>query len=111
MQVGDIVHLNWTPQSGTEMASNHYGVVLSSNGFNELVPRLIVAPITSKEYRPFGSLRVPVQTINTSIHGFICIDQLRSVDPDSRGLKETNDQLTFVCKNQCKLVLKKVFSL
>ena len=111
MKIGDICHLNWTPNSGSEMASNHYGVILSSNGFNTLVPRLIVAPITSKDYKPFGSLRVPVESLKNSVHGFICIDQIRSVDPDSRGLKILNDEISYSCKNQCKTVLKKIFGI
>ena len=93
------------------MAKKHYGVVLSVEAFNKLIPRIVVAPITSKDHPEFGPLRVPVQTFKSKIHGFICLDHLRCLDPDSRGAAQTQDELTLACKNQCKGILKKIFGL
>ncbi len=76
------------------MAKKHYGVVLSVEAFNKLIPRIVVAPITSKDHPEFGPLRVPVQTSKSKIHGFICLDHLRCLDPDSRGAAQTQDELT-----------------
>ena len=111
MKPGDVIHLNWSPQSGSEMSQKHYGVVLSVEAFNKLIPRVVVAPITSKDHPEFGPLRVPVQTSNGKIHGFICLDHVRCLDPDSRGAAQTQDELTLACKNQCKGILKRIFGL
>lgn len=111
MKLGDVVHLNWSPQSGTEMAQNHYGVVLSVEAFNNLIPRIIVAPITSKERPEFRTLRIPLQTVHGKLNGFICLDHIRSLDPITRNSESVGDELTLACKNQCKLILKKIFSI
>lgn len=111
MKPGEIIHLNWSPQSGSEMAQKHYGVVLSVEAFNKVIPRVVVAPITSKERPEFGPLRVPLQTTLGKITGFICLDHLRTLDPDSKGASATQDELTFACKNQCKGIIKKIFGL
>lgn len=111
MKSGEIIHLDWSPQSGSEMAQKHYGVVLSVEAFNKAIPRIVVAPITSKERKEFGSLRVPLQTTQGKVTGFICLDHIRTLDPDSRGASASLDELTFACKNQCKVIIKKIFGL
>lgn len=111
MKLGDIIHLDWSPQSGTEMAQKHYGVVLSVEAFNKSIPRVVVAPITSKERPEFGPLRVPVQTVHSKVTGYICLDHVRTLDPDSRGASSAQDELTFACKSQCKGIIKKIFGL
>lgn len=111
LKAGEIIHLNWSPQSGSEMASNHFGVVLSVEAFNKLIPRVIVAPITSKDHPAFGYLRIPLQTVHGKYKGYICLDHIRSLDPDARGAKESGDEATLACKNQYKDVLRKIFGL
>lgn len=111
MKPGEIIHLDWSPQSGSEMAQKHYGVILSVEAFNKAIPRVVVAPITSKERAEFGPLRVPLQTMQGKVTGFICLDHLRTLDPDSRGATPALDDLTFACKNQCKGIIKKIFGL
>lgn len=109
MKPGDVVHLNWSPQSGNEMAHKHYGVVLSVEAFNKHLPRIVVAPITSKAHAEFGPLRVKVETTKKKIKGFICLDHIRSLDPAARGVELTKDELTVDCRTQCKTVIKKIF--
>lgn len=111
LKLGDIIHLDWSPQSGSEMAQKHYGVILSVEAFNKLIPRIVVAPITSKDRPEFGPLRVPVQTVHSKISGFICLDHIRTLDPDTRGATPHHDELTLACKNQCKAITKKIFGL
>lgn len=111
LRPGDVIHLNWSPQSGSEMAQKHYGVVLSVETFNKLIPRIVVAPITSKDHPQFGPLRIPIQSVQGKLHGFICLDHLRCLDADSRGVVSTDDELTFACKSRCKEVLKKIFGI
>jgi len=107
--MGDIVHLNWSPQAGNEMAQNHFGVILSVEKFNKLIPRIVVAPITSKEHPEFGGLRIPVQTNNISTSGYICMDHIRTIDPLKRNLQQQNDSLTPQTISLVKSCLKKIF--
>ena len=108
MNAGDIVHLNWSPQSGKEMAFPHYGIVLSSSRFNELIPMVVVAPVTSKKRKQFGFLRVPVTAQTGNVSGFICIDQVRSIDPKSRGLNPSGHAVSSSCLNQCRSVIQDI---
>lgn len=80
---GDIVYLNFSPQSGHEQAGHRPALVLSPKQFNKSV-FLIACPITSqvKGY-PF-EVEIPK---GLPIQGVILVDQLRSVDWRSRGLK------------------------
>lgn len=109
LKAGDVIHLDWSPQSGSEMAQKHYGVVLSVEAFNKLIPRVVVAPITSKDRPEFKTIRVPLQTVQSKIYGYICLDHIRSLDPDFRGAVAAHDELTLACKTQCKGILKKIF--
>lgn len=46
--LGDVVHLNWSPTLGHEMAGPHYGLVVSADLFNQATGTAVVVPITSK---------------------------------------------------------------
>jgi mRNA-degrading endonuclease toxin of MazEF toxin-antitoxin module len=111
MNFGDIVHLNWTPQAGNEMARNHYGVIISCAQFNDLIPRVVVAPVTSKNHPEFGGLRISIQSNQKSLTGFICLDHIRTIDPLARNLALTGDQITMNCRKDCKTTLAKIFAL
>lgn len=111
MNIGDIVHLNWTPQEGQEMAGEHYGVVLSTSSFNNLYPYVIVAPITTHFKKNFENVRVKVETLAPSIHGYICLDNLKSIDPDGRNFETTPNKLTQSCKRRCREILVEIFNL
>jgi hypothetical protein len=78
---------------------------MSVEAFTKLIPRIVVAPITSKPHPEFRPLRVPAQTSTGKIDGFICLD------PDSIGAAQAQDELTLACKNQCKAILKRNFGL
>jgi mRNA interferase MazF len=45
---GDIVHMNFSPSAGKEMADRHYAVVLTSLRYNKQSRTAIVCPITSR---------------------------------------------------------------
>ena len=45
---GDLVHLNFSPSAGHEMADRHYALVLSNDQYNKRTGMAIVAPITSR---------------------------------------------------------------
>lgn len=112
MNIGDIVNLDFTPQAGKEMAFPHYAVVLSAKQFNDLVPLVIVAPITSTYREEFDPLRIDMETIIPSgLHGYICLDHLKSIDPQGRNLKATKHKLSPSCKKQCRDILKLILNL
>lgn len=72
---GDVVWLNFTPQSGHEQAGKRPALVLSPRSYNEKVGLAIFCPVTSqvKGY-PFEVL------LNGKIKGAILSDQIRSLD-------------------------------
>jgi len=44
---GDLVHMNFSPSAGREMADRHYALVLSAHGYNRKARMMLVCPITS----------------------------------------------------------------
>lgn len=72
---GDVVWLNFTPQSGHEQAGKRPALVLSPRSYNEKVGLAIFCPVTSqvKGY-PFEVL------LNGKIKGAVLSDQIRSLD-------------------------------
>lgn len=85
---GDIIFLNFNPQSGKEQAGKRPGLVVSDQGFNNLLGLLICCPITKqKKGYPF-EVEIPK---GIAIEGIILTDHMRSIDWRSRKAK-------FVCK-------------
>lgn len=72
---GDVVWLNFTPESGHEQAGKRPALVLSPRTYNEKVGLAIFCPVTSqvKGY-PFEVL------LNGKIKGAVLSDQIRSLD-------------------------------
>lgn len=44
---GDLIHLNFTPSAGREMAGPHYALVISPRDFSQMTGKAVVCPITS----------------------------------------------------------------
>jgi mRNA interferase MazF len=86
--VGDIIWLNFDPQSGHEQAGHRPAVVLSPKAYNSRTGLCLVVPITnrSKGY-PF-ELALPA---GCKTAGVALCDQMRSLDWKTRQaiLKET----------------------
>lgn len=102
---GDIVYLNFSPQSGHEQAGHRPAIVLSPKAFNA-GNFIAVCPITSKikEY-PFEVL-IPS---GLKVKGAILTDQLRTMDWRSRQLKficKAPNQIVQECMNHISLYLK-----
>lgn len=78
---GDVVWLNFTPQTGREQAGRRPALVLSAAAYNGRVGLAVVCPITSqiKSY-PF-EVMLPA---GLPIHGVVLADQARSLDWRSR---------------------------
>ena len=79
---GDIVWLDFTPQSGHEQRGRRPAVVISPFSYNSKTNLALFCPITSqvKGY-PY---EVPI-TSEMKIHGVILSDQLKSLDWKARN--------------------------
>ncbi|MFP4977480.1 type II toxin-antitoxin system PemK/MazF family toxin [Paenibacillus sp. CN-4] len=78
---GDLIWLNFNPQSGHEQAGRRPAIVLSEQPFNDLTGFAVVCPITnaSKEY----AFEVPIPD-GFAVKGVVLTDQLRSLDYRAR---------------------------
>jgi len=90
---GDIVWLNFTPQSGHEQKGKRPAIVLSPKEYNRKVGLAILCPITSKEKGyPF---EVKIKT--KKISGVILSDQVKNLDWKAREaefiVKASEDQI------------------
>jgi len=81
---GDIVHLNWTPAVGHEMAGPHYGLVVSQTAYNIGTGLVVVSPITSKAGKLSGfELELRAGRVN----GVAILSELRSLDYQERSIQ------------------------
>ena len=81
-EAGDIVWLNFTPQTGHEQAGHRPALVLSPQAYNQKTSLMICCPITTqiKNY-PF---EVPIAGDPASV---VLADQVKSLDWRSRKAK------------------------
>ncbi len=81
---GDLVALNFDPQSGHEQKGRRPALVISKDAFNKGTGLAICCPITNTDRRvPF---HVPL-TGRTSLTGFVMCEQVKSLDYRSRKMK------------------------
>jgi Growth inhibitor len=78
---GDIVKVNFNPQSGHEQAGHRPAVVISNNTFNGRTNLTIVCPITNN-VRPFP-LHVPLDE-RTQTTGVVLCEHIRALDLNAR---------------------------
>lgn len=82
-QQGDIVYLDFDPQSGHEQKGRRPALVLSNNTFNSLGRGALVCPITNT------NRGVPIHVSldeRTKTTGVIMCDQVKSLDVQSRNV-------------------------
>jgi mRNA interferase MazF len=81
---GDLVALDFDPQSGHERKGRRPALVVSKEAFNKATGMAICCPITNTNRGvPF---HVPLAG-RTSLTGFVMSEQVKSLDFRSRGLK------------------------
>ena len=81
---GDIIALSFNPQSGHEQKGRRPALVVSNTLFNQKAGLAIVCPITRTDRKyPFHVKISEASTLN----GFVMVDQVKSVDYDSRKAK------------------------
>lgn len=73
---GDVFWVNLDPTVGTEIRKTRPALIVSANDMNEALPRVIVAPITSKG-QPLGC-RPEVSLEGRAAR--ILLDQIRCID-------------------------------
>ncbi len=78
---GDVVWLNFTPQSGHEQMGKRPALVLSPKEYNEKVGLAIFCPITSKEKGYPFEVKIKAKTVS----GVVLSDQVKSLDWKSRN--------------------------
>jgi len=80
---GDIVALNFDPQSGHEQKGRRPAIIISNKTFNQHLGLAFACPITNtKRDFPF---HVKVQSDN--ITGYIMSEQMKSIDYNARNIK------------------------
>lgn len=85
---GDLVWLQFNPQSGHEQEGKRPALVISPSSYNEKVGLSLLCPVTSKvKGYPFEDI-IPQ---DLPIEGAILSDQLKSLDWQSR-------KAIFICK-------------
>jgi mRNA interferase MazF len=90
---GDIVWLNFNPQSGHEQKGKRPAIVISPKKYNEKTGMAIFCPITSKiKNYPFE-----VIIKNKKIDGVVLSDQIKTLDWKNREIK-------FIIKEDTKTI-------
>jgi mRNA interferase MazF len=80
---GDIVWLDFNPQTGHEQKGKRPAIVISPKKYNEKVNLGLFCPITSKEKNyPFE-----VKIGNEKIAGVVLSDQIKNLDWTKRGIE------------------------
>ena len=81
---GDLVSLNFDPQSGDEQKGLRPALVVSKDAFNKATGMAVCCPITNTDRRvPF---HVPIAG-RTSLTGYVMCEQVKSLDFKSRQMK------------------------
>lgn len=81
---GDIVWVNFSPNSGHEQAGERPALVISPKEYSRISTLSLVCPITSKKKGYIYEL--PLLNSN-NIRGYILVDQIRSMDYMARKFR------------------------
>lgn len=79
---GDILYLDFDPQSGQEIKGRRPALVVSNNVYNHFHRLLLVCPITNTDRNLPFHVRLDSRTKTT---GVIMCDQIRSLDVSARN--------------------------
>ena len=81
--VGDIVALSFDPQSGHEQQGRRPALIVSNKTFNKHLGLAFACPITNtKRDFPFH-----IEVDSENLSGFVMVEQLKSIDYNSRKIK------------------------
>ena len=79
---GQIIRINFSPQSGHEQRGTRPALVVSNDFFNEKTNMTIVCPITNTDNK--FPLHVPLDA-RTATTGVVLCEHVRSMDIQARG--------------------------
>lgn len=93
---GDLVHMNFSPSSGHEMAGKHYALVLSAAGYSRRFGMAIVCVITSRVRRYPFEVFVPAGLLPEKkgvgeVTSIVVADCVRQVDFREREMAYVAD--------------------
>jgi len=74
---GDVIHLDFNPQTGHEQAGRRPALVLSPEEYNRKVGLVVVCPITSQSKGYPWEVAIPD---NPRIYGVVLADQVKNLD-------------------------------
>jgi mRNA interferase MazF len=82
---GDLIHLNFSPSAGHEMAERHYAIVLSPLEYNRKSGMAIVCAITSRVRGGPFEVRLPIGLLPPKrgvgeVQSIVAADAVRQVD-------------------------------
>ena len=81
---GDLVVLSFDPQSGHEQKGRRPALVISNTLFNQKTGLAMACPITNTDRDYPFHVEIPT---SSSFSGFVMVDQLKSIDFNSRKAK------------------------
>lgn len=81
---GDIIKINFNPQSGHEQAGTRPAVVISNNFFNEKAKLAIVCPISNTNKNFPLHVKLDERTVTS---GVVLCDHVKSLDVNNRTYK------------------------
>jgi mRNA interferase MazF len=89
---GDLVHMNFSPSAGHEMADRHYALVLSPLNYNRQARMALVCPITSRSRGWAWEIELPPNLLPAKsgvgqVRSFIVSDAVRQVDYREREMQ------------------------
>lgn len=85
---GDIVWLDFSPQSGRETANRHAAVVLTPVAYSVATGLALVVPMTTKAKG--GTFEVPMRGA-AKAKGVVLANELRTVDYAARNIQKFDD--------------------
>lgn len=74
---GDVIRLDFNPQTGHEQAGRRPAIVLSPEEYNRLVGLVVVCPITGQKKDYPWEVEIPP---NPEVYGVVLADQLKNLD-------------------------------
>jgi mRNA interferase MazF len=80
-QAGDVVWMDFDPQSGREQAKRRPALVLTDQSYNRASGLAVVCPLTSRCRKPYP---FALPAVVDKIEGAILVDHLKSLDWASR---------------------------
>ncbi|MBV8780909.1 MAG: type II toxin-antitoxin system PemK/MazF family toxin [Phycisphaerae bacterium] len=92
---GDLIHINFSPSSGHELADRHYAIVLSQDDYNRTSRMAIVCGVTSRVHGwPFEVLLppglLPPKRGVGDVQSVIVADVVRQIDYRERECSFVN---------------------